>query len=271
MSDENVFAALGALFHQDDDEFESTTDGSGAGGTLSSVRASVNSAPVGFWPDLFCRVFSGAEPGHSAQAAWRIQALWSSQPVRARAVSLRTWACLHSALVLRVGRGATCYLNSLLQAMFMTPELRAGLYAIPPDDLGLEVQEAREAAAAAAEASKGSDAGTSAPAGKPKRDKAVRAIPLELQRLFVELQLADKAAVSTERLTTIGFEWSSNEERVQHDVSVRALDSCALFHLFTSAHGVQWWDGVCRGAARAGTEPHAVRSCGARFEGHARP
>ncbi|KAJ1407377.1 hypothetical protein B484DRAFT_313946, partial [Ochromonadaceae sp. CCMP2298] len=29
-------------------------------------------------------------------------------------------------------RGATCYLNSLIQAMYMTPELRAGIFAIDP-------------------------------------------------------------------------------------------------------------------------------------------
>jgi ubiquitin C-terminal hydrolase len=36
-------------------------------------------------------------------------------------------------------RGATCYLNSLIQAMYMTPELRNGLFAIDPGDLGLQV------------------------------------------------------------------------------------------------------------------------------------
>lgn len=35
-------------------------------------------------------------------------------------------------------RGATCYLNSLLQAMYMTPELRAGLFSIDPNDLGVQ-------------------------------------------------------------------------------------------------------------------------------------
>jgi hypothetical protein len=40
---------------------------------------------------------------------------------------------------LNLHRGATCYLNSLLQAMFMTPELREGLFNIDPNDLGVQL------------------------------------------------------------------------------------------------------------------------------------
>ncbi|CAN0015052.1 unnamed protein product, partial [Ectocarpus fasciculatus] len=39
-------------------------------------------------------------------------------------------------------QGATCYLNALLQAIYMTPELRHGLYAVDPKDLGGEKYEA---------------------------------------------------------------------------------------------------------------------------------
>lgn len=35
-------------------------------------------------------------------------------------------------------QGATCYLNSLLQSMYMTPELRNGLLSIDPIHLGVE-------------------------------------------------------------------------------------------------------------------------------------
>lgn len=37
-----------------------------------------------------------------------------------------------------VPRGATCYLNSLVQMMFMTPELRDGLFRLNPKDLGVQ-------------------------------------------------------------------------------------------------------------------------------------
>eukprot|EP00903_Cladosiphon_okamuranus_P007250 g7034.t3 len=39
-------------------------------------------------------------------------------------------------------QGATCYLNALLQAIYMTPELRHGLYAVDPKDLGGDKYEA---------------------------------------------------------------------------------------------------------------------------------
>lgn len=35
-------------------------------------------------------------------------------------------------------RGSTCYMNSLLQVMFMTAELRAGLFAVDPMELGFK-------------------------------------------------------------------------------------------------------------------------------------
>lgn len=40
-------------------------------------------------------------------------------------------------------QGMTCYLNSLLQTMFLTPELRAGLYQVPVEDLGMNTEEMR--------------------------------------------------------------------------------------------------------------------------------
>lgn len=54
-------------------------------------------------------------------------------------------------------RGATCYLNALIQLLYMIPELRQGLYGVDPQELGLEhllleEAEAREAAARAAAA-----------------------------------------------------------------------------------------------------------------------
>eukprot|EP01039_Chlorochromonas_danica_P014248 gene14248-16606_t len=51
----------------------------------------------------------------------------------------------------------------------------------------------------------------------PKKKKKPRYVPLELQRLFSELQMIDKAAISTEDLTSKGFNWQSFDGRVQHD------------------------------------------------------
>lgn len=46
-------------------------------------------------------------------------------------------------------QGMTCYLNSLLQTMFLTPELRAGLYHVPLQELGMNADEMQPEAAAA--------------------------------------------------------------------------------------------------------------------------
>jgi len=42
-------------------------------------------------------------------------------------------------------QGATCYLNSLLQALYLTPEIRQGLYDLTDDELGLDQLEEYEA------------------------------------------------------------------------------------------------------------------------------
>ncbi|KAK6165349.1 hypothetical protein SNE40_022291 [Patella caerulea] len=89
-------------------------------------------------------------------------------------------------------QGATCYLNSLLQTLLLTPEFRESLFQIPREELGsLEDRE--------------------------KIGAKVRVIPLQLQRLFVRLLLSNRHSVSTRELTE-SFGWSNNEELQQHDV-----------------------------------------------------
>eukprot|EP01088_Endostelium_zonatum_P005178 TRINITY_DN1665_c0_g1_i2.p1 TRINITY_DN1665_c0_g1~~TRINITY_DN1665_c0_g1_i2.p1 ORF type:complete len:1209 (-),score=393.82 TRINITY_DN1665_c0_g1_i2:29-3655(-) len=82
-------------------------------------------------------------------------------------------------------QGATCYLNSLLQTLFMTPELRLALYRWNYN---------------------------------PTIDGPERTcIPLQLQRLFSRLQFSHCPYLETTNLTT-SFNWVGSEVYEQHDV-----------------------------------------------------
>ncbi|XP_067902795.1 ubiquitin carboxyl-terminal hydrolase 47 isoform X3 [Heterodontus francisci] len=83
-----------------------------------------------------------------------------------------------------VNQAMTCYLNSLLQTLFMTPEFRNALYR-------WEFEECEE--------------------------DPVISIPYQLQRLFVLLQTSKKRAVETTDVTR-SFGWDSSEAWQQHDV-----------------------------------------------------
>jgi len=82
-------------------------------------------------------------------------------------------------------QGATCYMNSLIQALYMTPEFRKALYDweyneefyINPD----------------------------------------RCIPYQLQKLFALLQFSERQAVETKGLTA-SFGWEGADAFAQHDV-----------------------------------------------------
>lgn len=143
-------------------------------------------------------------------------------------------------------QGATCYLNSLIQAMYMTPELRFGLFNVDPKELGVQslgscLQQKSDAAALGIiepdetlldqlrefgvedNMSKRAliavkNAGVmeamdhidqhekelraqiaSAPVEDlKKKKKKPRLIPLELQRLFTQMQLINKRSLSTQ-------------------------------------------------------------------------
>ncbi|XP_017070962.1 ubiquitin carboxyl-terminal hydrolase 47 [Drosophila eugracilis] len=81
-----------------------------------------------------------------------------------------------------VNQAMTCYLNSLLQALFMTPEFRNALYRWEFDN-----------------------------------DNEAKNIPYQLQKLFLNLQTSPKAAVETTDLTR-SFGWDSTEAWQQHDI-----------------------------------------------------
>ncbi|XP_066910373.1 ubiquitin carboxyl-terminal hydrolase 47-like [Clytia hemisphaerica] len=83
-----------------------------------------------------------------------------------------------------VNQAMTCYLNSLLQTLFMTPEFRNALYRLRiKQDL---------------------------------KDESV-SIPYQLQKLFIQLETSNKRAVETTGLTK-SFGWESGEAWQQHDV-----------------------------------------------------
>ncbi|XP_038044893.1 ubiquitin carboxyl-terminal hydrolase 40-like [Patiria miniata] len=89
-------------------------------------------------------------------------------------------------------RGATCYMNALLQTLLLTPEFRESLFALGPSELGVLTDQ-------------------NEPGAK------VRVIPIQLQRLFGRLLLLDQQSASTEELTN-SFGWQNSEEFQQHDV-----------------------------------------------------
>ncbi|ESP03988.1 hypothetical protein LOTGIDRAFT_156592, partial [Lottia gigantea] len=83
-----------------------------------------------------------------------------------------------------VNQAMTCYLNSLLQTLYMTPEFRNALYRWEYDG---------------------------------NEEDSVKNIPYHLQRLFLQLQTSKKRSVETLDLTK-SFGWDSSEVWQQHDV-----------------------------------------------------
>ncbi|XP_071974961.1 ubiquitin carboxyl-terminal hydrolase 47 isoform X4 [Engystomops pustulosus] len=83
-----------------------------------------------------------------------------------------------------VNQAMTCYLNSLIQTLFMTPEFRNALYKWAFED---------------------------------SEEDPVTSIPYQLQRLFVLLQTSKKRAIETTDVTR-SFGWDSSEAWQQHDV-----------------------------------------------------
>ncbi|KAL1516679.1 hypothetical protein ABEB36_000560 [Hypothenemus hampei] len=81
-----------------------------------------------------------------------------------------------------VNQAMTCYLNSLLQALYMTPEFRNALYNWEFDG----------------------------------KNEAI-SIPYQLQKLFLNLQTSTKSAVETTDLTT-SFGWQGSDAWHQHDI-----------------------------------------------------
>eukprot|EP00057_Strongylocentrotus_purpuratus_P029585 XP_011684059.1 PREDICTED: ubiquitin carboxyl-terminal hydrolase 47 [Strongylocentrotus purpuratus] len=83
-----------------------------------------------------------------------------------------------------VNQAMTCYLNSLMQTLYMTPEFRNAVYKWEYTD----TQEERS-----------------------------KSIPYHLQRLFIQLQTSKKRSIETTDVTR-SFGWDSSEAWQQHDV-----------------------------------------------------
>uniref|UniRef100_A0A183CS83 USP domain-containing protein n=1 Tax=Globodera pallida TaxID=36090 RepID=A0A183CS83_GLOPA len=79
----------------------------------------------------------------------------------------------------------TCYLNSLVQTLYMTPEFRNAIYRWKLNETAT--------------------------------NEANNNITFQLQKLFLLLQTSDKSSLETKELTA-SFGWESNEAYEQHDV-----------------------------------------------------
>ncbi|CAG0888119.1 unnamed protein product [Darwinula stevensoni] len=87
----------------------------------------------------------------------------------------------HTGYVGLKNQGATCYMNSLLQVLYFTNQLRKAVYKMPTES-----------------------------------DDSAKSVALALQRVFYELQFNDKP-VGTKKLTK-SFGWETLDSFMQHDV-----------------------------------------------------
>lgn len=87
----------------------------------------------------------------------------------------------HTGYVGLKNQGATCYMNSLLQTLYFTNQLRKAVYKMPTES-----------------------------------DDSTKSVALALQRVFHELQFSDKP-VGTKKLTK-SFGWETLDSFMQHDV-----------------------------------------------------
>lgn len=131
-------------------------------------------------------------------------------------------------------QGATCYMNSLIQTLFMTPEFRAAVYNWSFDAFCKEAWEKRKQRQAEKEqqgsTTQSLTASQDIPIPKdgddPKSEEELynewknkhisKSIPVQLQKLFAHLQLGDSAC-KTKDLTK-SFGWTDEEAFTQHDV-----------------------------------------------------
>ncbi len=155
--------------------------------------------------------------------------------------SLNSLSISRSGFVGLMNQGATCYLNSLLQTLYMTPEFRASLFSISGEDLNAisnsnsnsnslsssisstSISNITNAIAAINlnnnEENINSNSNSNHSSTSSSSTKKPRKIPIQLQKLFTFLYTSQENAISTTELTD-SFGWKDNNEVYhQHDVS----------------------------------------------------
>lgn len=112
-------------------------------------------------------------------------------------------------------QGGTCYLNSLLQTLYLLPQFKHGIYSLDPEtELGCSSSESAQGGENSTPERTSSPAQSNDSSKSGLKKSGLR----ELQSLFSRLDTSLETSVSTLALTKGAFEWGSSQAAAQHDV-----------------------------------------------------